>query len=37
MSADERSAEGGGNPGSWPDSPLSDQPLLDVQDVLVND
>ena len=36
MSAGERTAEGDGDPGGGPDSPLSDQPLLDLLDALVN-
>ena len=37
MSAGERTAEGDGDPGGGPDSPLSDQPLLELLDALVND
>ncbi len=37
MSSNERTAEDDGGPGSGPDSPLSDQSLLDLLDALVND
>ena len=37
MSSNERTAEGDGDPSSGPDSPLSDQSLLDLLDALVND
>ena len=36
MSTVERTAEGDGDPGSGPDLPLPDQPLLDLLDALVN-
>ena len=37
MSADDRTGEGDSNPSGEPDSPLSDQPLLDLLDALVDD